>query len=82
MTLIDSDTNKIYAFTDAIDALKELLEQARAQRDSFSKDGFISYVDPYLDAAQRVETLEDALEALSTEERVGDLIHQFNAREG
>lgn len=84
MTLTTKDTNNLFAFTDAIDALKEILEQTRADRDKYGFDaevGLFKNYDVFYNMQARVEVLEDALEALSTEENIARLINLAAERE-
>lgn len=83
MTFTSSATNDLFAFTDAIDVVKEFHARAVAEREEFvgNISGHIYNDARYDEAQRRVEVFEDILEAFSTEESIADLIYAWNRRE-
>lgn len=81
MTFTSQATNDLYTATDVIDAIKELHAQAVVEREEFTPSGISALDHEAYDATQkRVEVFEDILEALSTEERIADLVRDWQEK--
>lgn len=81
---IDS-LNNVFSFKDAVKAVENMLHEARVQRDSFGpfdETGLYRSWDMYHISQERVEVLEDVLQALYIEESVATHVRAHDDRGG
>jgi len=82
MTYVD-DMNKIFSFKDAVKTVENILNVARVERDIISDTSHVFYQDKdaaWNRAQERVEVLEDVLEALSNETGISHHVRAHDER--
>lgn len=83
MSTID-DLNKIFSFKDAVKTVENILNETREERDSYGPvvgTGLYNNWDAYYRIQDRVEVLEDVLQALYIEQSVTDHVREHDERE-